>query len=264
MSRLHDIASSLRQGGRIERGSDLRPIGRDSYLPCLSGPRYHRLAERTSDPPIPGSVTPRFPGPRQPTAQDLCEDDGVIVLGVPSHMDQGERAASGPSPDSVRRDRRQQPRRISKRRLREVRELIGRRNCGKRFTGHAPIIASSALRFLPLVLQFDKKQGDLVDVARSIWLDPPRYLAYRPAGPYEDDNAWRTAVIPCVRDDPDVPRIGGPEARGAKRTNITARVSARPTTRPTAQLDAGTAPPGHRPADDRSPLCSRRILECLK
>jgi hypothetical protein len=54
----------------------------------------------------------------------------------------------------------------------------------------------------------------LVDVARSIGLDPPRYLAYCPPGPYDDDNAWRTAVVMTgVREDPDFPRVGSLDDR---------------------------------------------------
>jgi hypothetical protein len=35
-------------------------------------------------------------------------------------------------------------------------------------------------------------------------------------GPYDDDSAWRVAVIMTgVRDDPDFPKISSLEARGA-------------------------------------------------
>lgn len=55
----------------------------------------------------------------------------------------------------------------------------------------------------------------LIEVAGAIGRAPPRYLAYCPPGRYDDDDAWRAAVIMTgARDDPDFPPIGsaGPDA----------------------------------------------------
>jgi hypothetical protein len=46
----------------------------------------------------------------------------------------------------------------------------------------------------------------LVDLGRTIGANPPAYLAYCPPAAYDDDDAWKTAIIATgARDDPDFP-----------------------------------------------------------
>lgn len=53
----------------------------------------------------------------------------------------------------------------------------------------------------------------LVALADICGLEPPRYLAYCPPAPPEDDDAWRAAsIMTGARDDPDFPRA----SRGSK------------------------------------------------